>query len=114
MEGMQQREGGVKCKKKGNLCGKEAHPVQRIPRTATSKPSKLIPRTPLSRAAEGDSSDGDPTTIMPNFIVGTNGMIILLSHCCAHSHQPSSDMTLSIVTFVGEIMQTTSMGSETA
>ena len=49
MEGMQQREGGVKCKKKGNLCGKEAHPVQRIPRTPTSRPSKLIPRnTPLS------------------------------------------------------------------
>ena len=111
---MQQREGGVKCKKKGNLCCKKNTPCKESLALPRPDLANLSHATPLSRAAEGDSSVGDPTTIMPNFIVGTNGMIILLSPCCAHSHQPSSDMTLSIVTFAMEIMQTKSMGSETA
>ena len=49
----------------------------------TCKESLALPRpdlanlshaTPLSRAAEGDSSDGDPPTNMPNYTVRTDGM----------------------------------------
>ena len=107
-------KGELSAKRKATYAAKKHTPCKESLALPHPDLANLSHATPLSRAAQGDSSDGDLTTIMPNFIVGTNGMIILLSPCCAHSHQPSSDMTLSIVTFAMEIMQTKSMGSETA
>jgi hypothetical protein len=107
-------KGELSAKRKATYAAKKNTPCKESLALPRPDLANLSRAKPLSRAAEDDSSDGDPPTIMPNYIVGTNGMIILLSHYCAHSHQPSSDMTLSIVTFATAIMQTTSMGSETA
>ena len=107
-------KGELSAKRKATYASKKNTPCKESHAIPRPDLANLSQTKPLSRGAEDDSSDGDPPTIMPNFIGSTNGMIILLSQCCAHSLQPSSDMTLSIVKIVWEIMQTTSMGSETA
>ena len=104
-------KGEFSAKRKATYAAKKNTPCKESLALPRPDLANLSHAKPLSRAAEDDSSDGDHPTIMPNFPCGLNGMIILLSHCCAHSHQPSSDMTLSIVIIVWEIMQTTSMGS---
>ena len=103
--------GELSSKRKATYASKKNTPCKESLALPRPDLANLSQTKPLSRGAEDDSSDGDPPTIMPNFPCGLNGMIILLSHCCAHSLQPSSDMTLSIVIIVWEIMQTTSMGS---
>ena len=106
-------KGELSAKRKATYASKKNTPCKESLALPRPDLANLSQTKPLSRAAEDDSSDGDSPTSMPNFIGSTNGMIILLSHCCAHSHQPSSDMTLSIVTFATTIMQTTSMCSKT-
>lgn len=118
---MQQREGAVECKEKGNLCFKKNTPCKEslaLPRPDLANSTSICPSStcraiPLSLSAEDDSSDDDPTRVMPNHIV-TNSMKMLWIRCYDHSQQPPSDMISSIDTFAMTIMQTTLMFSETA
>lgn len=115
-------KGQLSAKRKATYASKKNTPCKEslaLPRpdlaSSTSKcPSSTYRAIPLSLSAEDDSYDGDPPRVMPNHIVGTNGMKMLLLRCYDHTQQPSSDMISSIDTFAMTIMQTTLMFSETA
>ena len=115
-KGMQRRKsmsviekGESSAQRKANYARRKNTPCNEsiaLPRPDLANSTSECP-TLISRVAEDDSSDGDPPTNKTNYIVGIEGMKLLMSLSSAHYQQPSSNMMLSTVTFATTNVQRT-------
>ncbi|KAM3407982.1 hypothetical protein ACQJBY_001342 [Aegilops geniculata] len=96
-------------RRKNTPCNESiALPRPDLANSTSECPTLICRASPVSRATEDDSSDGDPPTNKTNYIVGIEGMKLLMSLSSADYQQPSSNMMLSTVTFATTNVQRTS------
>nr|XP_045085609.1 uncharacterized protein LOC120966161 isoform X1 [Aegilops tauschii subsp. strangulata] len=96
-------------RRKNTPCNESiALPRPDLANSTSECPTLICRASSVSRVAEDDSSDGDPPTNKTNYIVGIEGMKLLMSLSSAHYQQPSSNMMLSTVTFATTNVQRTS------